>query len=309
MSRMLLRAAILFFVTDSVCLGDKAERKADPKEQGSTSLFGTDLRDDVAQDVGSFTPSKTLLGKRVYSDDGTPVGKVDDIIIDPYSGMATTFVVAPTTAGGPSYRSLIPLRLVTPIRLLRLTAAASAEKIAGGPTLGKASNARPYRRQLATVPFDYYGLRPPWASAPVGLEKKYGDEDTFVYAKALQGTPVLDGEKSWLGYIDDLTISWDNGKIAYAVVSTGDKQRQQPREFETKTPKSKRHAIPLGAFVVKPKWRAWVIELPAHLLDDTHAIPPSDKWPADVSLGWTRYVQERYGESMLSGIQRELARE
>ena len=267
-------------------------------EQKITTQFDTETKVDVS-DVGSFAPSATLLGKTLHDEAGVPVGRIDDIVIDPYTGMTTTLLIRPSSKDRLSRRMLIPMQLVTPIRQLMLRARADKDKIEIGPSIG--DEVHPYRRQLARVPFAYYGLEPPWADSQQNREHKLKDDDLFVFVRTIRRSPVWDTEKRKIGQLEDFAISWDNGKIAYALIT---KTTDVLVKKSDKADNIERYAIPLGAFVAKPKWKSWVIENPDNLLEKTNAIDKG-KWPSKVSLRWSHYVQHRYGESMLSGVQRE----
>lgn len=303
-----LLAFMLLLLANATGLGQEQSKGPD-KSAAATSLFGTRLQSDVSRDVGSFSPSSTFLGRVVHADDGTPVGTIADIVIDPYIGVATTLVVAPDAAQRTGDRYLVPMQLVTPIRLRRFEVMAHVEKIANGPTIGWGRNARPYRRQLAAVPFDYYQIDPPWTASADDHEHALDDEDLFVYVRALRGTPVVDAQREKVGIIEDLAVSWANGAIAYAIISTTDSAAASPDTQAAGRTSSNRHAVPLGAFVVKADWQAWVIELPGKLLSETSAVPMHREWPSKVSLAWSKYVRERYGDAGLSGVQRKLADE
>lgn len=272
-------------------------------EKTTADLIDSKRTNDVAQEVGSFAPTQSLKGEVLYSKSGIPVGKIDDIIIDPYTGMAVSLVVIPGPAVGPGYRMLIPFNLVAPIRKLRPIARADVEQIRGGPSIGKGENARPYRRQLARVPFDYYDLDPIWQQTPSASDSKLKDDDLLLYMNTTRDSSVMSGEGKPLGKVDDIAISMDNGRVAYvmlAVPRSSSSNQREPREYD-------HYPIPLGAFVINPEKKNWVIELPDKLLKETEPVE-KDRWPAEISLGWEAYVSERYGEGLLNGAQRELSK-
>lgn len=121
----------------------------------------------------------------------------------------------------------------------------------------------------------------------------------FVRWSELSDLPVTDADGKAIGNIRDFALSDRGNSIAYAAVTFLEESKAKT-DGEAK----RLHAIPLGAFVVKPGVKAWELELPEGILADAPGFS-GDKWPDKIGRGWIEYVHVRYGRSAVGGVRSE----
>ncbi len=121
------------------------------------------VNDNVGQEVGPTMPAHVVLGQTVVDRQGRFVGVVTDAIVDPYTGMAATFLVQPKEPLENNAQLLLPFVAFAPIEAgqLRLRDIPQSQLV-DGPTIAPDELNLPYTRELAAVPFEYYGMKPYW---------------------------------------------------------------------------------------------------------------------------------------------------
>jgi sporulation protein YlmC with PRC-barrel domain len=119
------------------------------------------------------------------------------------------------------------------------------------------------------------------------------NEDMTVYPQALQATKVI-GNKVFnragelLGSLMDLVIDFEEGHIAYAVLSFGGFLGKSNKLF----------AVPWEALVLNPKEQTFIMDVEKDVLKKAPGFD-KDHWPdnAQYQAGWLLDIYEYYGFS------------
>lgn len=122
----------------------------------------------------------------------------------------------------------------------------------------------------------------------------------FVRMTELLNEIIHDDHGKKVGRIQDFAISAEGNRIGYAAVAM-----HETADKESSDEADKLHAVPLGAFVVKPGAKAWVLELPEGIFANTPAFKRDGEWPQKISRAWIEYVHVRYGRPAVGGVRTE----
>lgn len=262
------------------------------------------VADDLTPQVGKATRGTRLLGVSVRDHDGQKLGKVVDLLVDPYYARVSSLVVKPDSSVDRKRRLLIPTEVVKPDGET-LQASRDVKEIENEATsLLSEGNATPYTRRMATATYRHYSLQPYWANRGrkrsteenVQANVSATRDDQFFLLTKLTKESVLDSAGGKLGHISDVMVSKTDSKIVYVLLETA---------HETKgREKAQTFAVPLAAFVVPTDSGKWSIDLPEKLLENTQTVE-NGKLPREINRAWVEYVHVKYGGGIFGGVQRK----
>lgn len=249
--------------------------------------------EDLSPNVGSVVPGSILAERAVWDRYDREVGKVEDLIIDPYYGRVTSFVIKPSDEVKRDRQLLVPFELVTPIKSKHLRASVTMKKIEDTATAITRNGSTPYTRTLSRATIRHYDLKPYWKEDERSATE---GQDRLVMLSNLRDMVVKTPDDEPLGSIEDVVVSKKDGKIVYALLRHDHRNNRSTQH--------KKFPIPLAAFVVPPRSDHWTLELPERVLDGTE-VTKGAAYPKEVSRGWVEYIHVRYGTGIFSGVQRE----
>lgn len=286
---------------------------------GDESANGREQREKFPVDeaaeaiVGPVHSANAWLGRAIISDDGHGSGRVEDFAFDIEDGWVAFVIVKPEDS-----RPDDPSRLGLPIELLSasrsaktLSARTTSKLISKAPRLGLAAWTDTITELWAITTYEHFELESPWpkrlraSPLPEGKQGKAflspgGTEShRFIRMSELHHKPVADAQGRVIGRIEDFAIADLGNRIAYAATLL----HEEPPGKSSGAAK-RLCAIPLWAFLVKPRAPAWELDLPEGLLADAPTIA-GDHWPEQIGRGWVAYARQRYGPAPLTGVRRD----
>lgn len=250
--------------------------------------------DDITPQVGEVCRASSLVGKVVVSKDGTDLGQVQDVVVDPYYARLVSIIVGPDNQAIREKTLFIPVNAISKendgdllLSVDRDTVESSATSFEGTPDN--------YTRRLSLATFRHFAIKPYWLD-----EKKKNTssdrDDRFVKLCRLTEQPVKSPTGASLGKIADVVISKHTHQIVYTLFAQID---SSAKNTATSYP------IPLACFVVPATTADWTLELPEELLENTEPVG-EEKLPKELSRAWVEYVHVRYGGGVFNGVQRQL---
>ena len=258
------------------------------------------VADDLTPSVGDATPGSRLIGESLWGQDGQKIGKIVDLMIDPYYARLSSLVVEPATKTDRKRRLLVPIELVE-CEGESITVSRDIKAIGSNTTsLLPEGKATPYTRRMALATYRHLDLQPYWVKTvgkkPASTNQTATRDDRFFLLTNLRKQSVTDPAGEKLGHIADLVVSKTDGKIVYALLN----HQHKAKGNET----TRMFPIPLAAFVVPTNSGKWSIDLPEELLDNTQVVE-NGKLPKEINRGWVDYIHVKHGGGVFDGVQRK----
>jgi len=269
--------------------------------QWATPLAAGSDKDESSKDATTQTSisfpsviSATSLRRRPVIDQfGQRVGHLENVVIDLRHGFVALLEVDNRgDADADRRRYLLPPSLVDFRPDAHRIQLSVASKVL---TPEDSQSARPQLADLS--PDDLSNIYTKYEAAPYWTKAARNESQEIQIrletVRKLRERQIRSAEWVQLGRVSDLAIvpeqEW---RVAYVAVM----------DFPEADEPKHRLAIPLGAFALKTKSPAWLLDVePASLTEVNSFTPP--QWPTEIDRRWIEFVSVKYGRPVLDGVQ------
>lgn len=274
-------------IEDSLHLATEASKEAVKSVEASV---------DLTPGVEPITHASDWLHRELASSDAHLICEVVDVVCDLRHGRVAFIVVDPFFNDEEDEKNnvavLLPPESVWGKGGFRYGVDLSKEDFARLPRIkmDKVRNKVHWDDEIAAYFEDHWSAFKTSCDAPYWTP--HSELPVLRRLTTLLQTSVENSQAKPLGHIVDFAIAKTESEIAYAAFQRVDGNDEQ----------STLYPVPLAAFVVKPARDAWILELPADILENTPTFS-RDAWPTELDRGWVEYVHVRYGSAAIGGVQ------